>query len=294
MSIKFPTTPMSEGGPRLSREWVQWLQNPQILSLFIAETLGITSGGTGTSQVPTDGQILIGDEGGYILSNLTGIGITVTNIPGEVIVSLKDTGVIAGTYGSSTQAIHATFNSQGQALSVTNVNIAFNSSLLVGTTTNDNAAAGIVGEYISSTVTSGAPVSLTTTVTANVTHVSLTGGDWDVTGNVDYNPGATISVSQFLQGSSTVSATLGAQDSYTNKVQPSFAPMNVFSETLPVVRYSLAAAANVFLIVRAAFSGGTAGNHWGTSWSTHWGNSWTGSGAAPMTAFGTLRARRVR
>ena len=53
---------------------------------------------------------------------------------------------------------------------------------LAGVTTNSNAAAGIVGEYISSSIASGSAVSLTTGVSANVTSISLTAGDWEVYG----------------------------------------------------------------------------------------------------------------
>jgi len=51
---------------------------------------------------------------------------------------------------------------------------------LIGTTTNDNAAAGQVGEYVSSTITGGASVALTPGVATNITSISLTAGDWDV------------------------------------------------------------------------------------------------------------------
>lgn len=53
-----------------------------------------------------------------------------------------------------------------------------------GTATNDDAAAGNVGEYISSEIANASAVALTNNVAANVTSISLTAGDWDVWGNI--------------------------------------------------------------------------------------------------------------
>ena len=65
------------------------------------------------------------------------------------------------------------------------------SSSLVGTTTNDSAAAGVVGQYISSYVSA---TSVPTTNTwGDLTSVSLTAGDWDVTVRMEFvQNGATI------------------------------------------------------------------------------------------------------
>lgn len=55
---------------------------------------------------------------------------------------------------------------------------------LGGTTTNDNAETGRIGEYVSSNVAAASAVSLANNVAKNVTSISLTAGDWDVSGNV--------------------------------------------------------------------------------------------------------------
>lgn len=67
--------------------------------------------------------------------------------------------------------------------------IAFSStSGVIGTTTNDDAAAGSVGEMISSVIQDASAVSLTTTTIANITSISLTAGDWDIYGNATFIP----------------------------------------------------------------------------------------------------------
>ena len=53
---------------------------------------------------------------------------------------------------------------------------------IIGTTTNDDAAAGKIGEYQSAGIGFGSAISLTTATPANVTSISLTAGDWDVSG----------------------------------------------------------------------------------------------------------------
>jgi hypothetical protein len=142
---------------------------------------------------------------------------------------------------------------------------------LVGTPTNDSARAGDVGEIISSTIAVGSGVSLTNNTAVNVTSISLTAGDWDVTGVVDVNLGATSTVS-YLQGSvSTTSATLGPQDSGFSNPYAIAAGLGVdASEVLPTSRLSLAVTTTVYLVAQCGFAISTA------------------------KAYGTIRARRVR
>ena len=64
---------------------------------------------------------------------------------------------------------------------------------VIGTGTNDNAAAGIVGEFITATVAVGGAVALVTATANTVTSITLTPGDWDMSATIDYNlTGATV------------------------------------------------------------------------------------------------------
>lgn len=139
---------------------------------------------------------------------------------------------------------------------------------IVGTTTNDNANAGSVGEFLTNT-TSG--TSLTTGTAANATSVSLTAGDWDVECISQFviNAGTTTTI--ILTGVSTTSATFGAFQQ--NQVVAGIsATSGTGSVTLcsPVVRISIAGTTTVFAIASSTFSGGTS------------------------TVNGFIRARRVR
>lgn len=140
---------------------------------------------------------------------------------------------------------------------------------ILGTTTNDAATAGNIGEYITGTIASGSAVALTTTTTADVTSISLTAGDWDVTGVVDYAM-ASATATNFQLGISTTSATLGAQDTYVQKPFAFAGSSATLGDNAPTVRVSISGTTTVYLVAQATFSGGS------------------------IAAYGTIRARRLR
>ena len=118
---------------------------------------------------------------------------------------------------------------------------AHSGALHTGTATNDNAAAGIIGEWIESFVS----LSLTT-ATMNITSIALTAGDWDLSACVNYN--GSKANSRLTLGISLVSATF--EGSYGKEKN-----MNLVSSTssfgsaeIPRLRKSLAAAATVYLV----------------------------------------------
>lgn len=126
---------------------------------------------------------------------------------------------------------------------------------LKGTTTNDNAATGYIGEYVSSTVASGSAITLTNATAANVTSLSLTAGDWDVSGVITFNGAVTGSYS--TAGISTTSA---AHQAYPNSVDSPYLPTAAAnaSTVVPAIRISVASTTTVYLVALEAFSAGTA------------------------------------
>lgn len=127
-----------------------------------------------------------------------------------------------------------------------------------GTTTNDNATPGTVGEYVSAQQIAGVP--LTTATPANITSISLTPGDWDVGGNCYLS--ATSGGTTFATAISIVSAALPP---------PATAPVFGFAQIQTAggfaaamclatgsVRISIAAATTVFLVASVTFPAGTA------------------------------------
>lgn len=139
---------------------------------------------------------------------------------------------------------------------------------IVGTTTNNNANAGSFGEYVTN---SASGVSLTTATTANITSVSLTAGDWDVSGAVTYSPAGSTTVSALTTGISTTSATLPSNNTGGyNLLALSFTTGATQVHGTQDVRISIAGTTTVYLVAQAQF------------------------GVSTMTANGFIRARRVR
>jgi hypothetical protein len=127
-----------------------------------------------------------------------------------------------------------------------------------GTATNDNAAAGNIGEYISASVAAGSAVPLTNNVPANVTSMSLTAGDWDVWGNITFAPaGGTVTTGLFGSINTTSAAfpVLPGTGAYVGLT----VSQTGGGGTLPVgqTRVSLAATTTVFLVAQSGFSAGT-------------------------------------
>ena len=94
---------------RPSLEWLMWLMNPSFISVNIGGGLPVTSGGTGLTTIPTNGQLLIGNGTGYTLNTLGyGSGISVTNGLGTITVA--NTGVLSNIAGSGISVSSATGN----------------------------------------------------------------------------------------------------------------------------------------------------------------------------------------
>lgn len=140
-----------------------------------------------------------------------------------------------------------------------NTQIATTAFVRTATATNNNASAGQVGEYISSTVLIGSAVSLTNNTAANITSISLTAGDWDVCGTISDNPAGS-TVSQYTAGwISTTSATQptipnsGAFFSFSATRSAGLA----MTASVGTTRLSLATTTTVYLSVIAGFTTST-------------------------------------
>lgn len=139
---------------------------------------------------------------------------------------------------------------------------------IVGVTTNNDAAAGVVGEFLSGTATG---IALTSTVTSNVCSVSLTAGDWQVSGSVAFAVAGGASCTYQSIGLSSTSATLGTLGAENNTFAEISDVPNLagFIYNVGVMRFNLSSTTTVYLVANCTF-GGT------------------------LTADGYISARRVR
>jgi hypothetical protein len=127
---------------------------------------------------------------------------------------------------------------------------------VLGTATNDDAAAGYVGEYISSTILTGAEVALTANTPTNVTSISLTAGDWDVEGLACWTAG---SGTQAINALSWVSSTSASIPTKPNAGAMTQMIGLTFTNGVPQLptgsqRVSLSATTTLYLSVFATFS----------------------------------------
>ena len=145
-----------------------------------------------------------------------------------------------------------------------------------GTATNDSAAAGYVGEFVSANVGPGSAVGLTYSTLAAITSLSLTAGDWDVWGVINYT-GTSTTVLQVAttQINTSVALTPLGSTERTDTGWNSAGGSGVFlnddmSQLVGPTRISVATTTTVYLITRANFITST------------------------CSAYGTLAARRAR
>ena len=213
----------------------------------------------------TSGTKLTSSDMWLIVNNTTGAYTVTVKLAGQGVDSATGTGVLIP---------QSTSNGGGVLVfsdGYTDVWMQ-NTQAIQGTTTNDNAQAGRLGEYVSSTIATGSSVSLTSGTTANITSISLTAGDWEVTGVVDYTFAATTSFTTLKFGISTTTATLGAQDTFGAFVAPASVPTAAADMAMgtPVIRLSLASTTTVYLVTSATFTVST------------------------LKAYGSIIARRMR
>lgn len=262
-------------------------------NVFQINGVGITANtGTGSNVLATSPALTtpnIGVATATSINNLTITSSTGTlTIAAAKVVTLNNTLTLAGT-DSTTITFQGTDTYVGRATTDTFTNKTFNSSATgnvlqvsgvtvssgqyPGTATNDSATAGNVGQLISASVAAGSAISLTNNAPANVTSISLTAGDWDISAAGMWTFGATTTVSDFFCSVSTTSAT---QDLTVGKnAQWSFNALVVGANssptlTIPTTQISLSGTTTVYLVATAGF------------------------GVSTAAVFGIIRARRVR
>lgn len=205
-----------------------------------ATTVGKINGVALGSTTATSGNLLIGSGTAWVTHGLTG-DLTLSNAGAAVVTQINGVGLGSTTatsgnllIGSGTQWVtHAlsgdlTVGSTGTT-TVAKVNgVAYGTSpatntlplvtaantvtytatsQIPGTATNDDATTANIGSFVTSTVLIASEVALATGVAKDVTSISLTAGDWDVWGGIDYDANAATVITRFTGWISATSAT---------------------------------------------------------------------------------------
>jgi hypothetical protein len=226
---------------------------------------GLTAGTVTTNANLTGAVTSVGNAaslGSFTSANLRG-ALTDETGTGFAYFQGGDIGTPSAGVGTNLTALNASNLSSG-TLPAARTNGHMN-----GTATNDNAAAGEVGEYVTASQLSSQ--SLTTGNGLTLTSISLTAGDWDVTGFMQFSSAGTTTVSDFAVSLSTTTNTLDlsldrfAQMSWNASVIPGTVGL-----TTGTSRFSLSSTTTVYVVGRAIF------------------------GTSTATATGMIRARRAR
>lgn len=126
---------------------------------------------------------------------------------------------------------------------------------IVGTTTNNNANAGAVGEYIVADRLTN--VAMSNGVSINITSISLTAGDWDVNGGIYVVFSAAVGVSVIGSVSLTSGTIGGGLPAYNGYCQLNAPSMTNVALQTGTARMSLAATTTVYLVAYSNFGSGT-------------------------------------
>lgn len=137
---------------------------------------------------------------------------------------------------------------------------------ITGVTNGTDAAAGSVGEFVTAT---GASTGLTTGTSVNLTSISLTAGDWQVDGVIEFVAAAGTTPTSLRVDINNTSATPGTFEKST-LMGNTFNTQSVSRIGSPVVRFNISATTTIYLIATATFASGS------------------------MTGQGYIKARRIR
>jgi hypothetical protein len=162
---------------------------------------------------------------------------------------------------SSANLASAVTDETGSGLLVFATSPTITTPRIVGVTNGSDATAGDVGEFLSVTVLAGAAVSLSSTVTANITSLSLGAGDFDVTGNCVWQGTASTSWTQIdgqINSSSAAFASFPASGAAMRHSTAALVSSGPFAHSLGQRRFSSSGAQTAYLNASATFSVSTA------------------------------------
>ncbi len=222
-----------------------------VINTSAINTIAITSNGTATNSNINGSTLFSGSASAVSI----GMGNAIVFADNVVITSNPNTITGAGTinysgtnYGTSSFGINTTTVNRGY----------FDGGQYVGTNTNTTLTAGVIGEQIRSAIAIGSAITLSNTVVANVTSISLTPGIWDVTGIVSFSGTLTGTAYSMGLGKTSASFTGVAFGDNGTTTPTSSTATSDNSLTVPVWRLPLSVTTPVYLLALADFTVGTA------------------------------------
>ncbi len=168
---------------------------------------------------------------------------------GQVFVSIVDANVgnalpTAPASNTNWQFLF-TYNSNGNGL------------VLPGSLTNDAAASGVVGEWVEANTISGGSIGLSGVYT-NITSISLTPGDWDVSATAGISPGTAGTITEMQMaisknsGNTTTDQVVGNNQLAMTKAVPN---VSDGAGSIPTYRVSLATTTTYYVKMEVQYTG---------------------------------------
>ena len=262
--------PITTGVSGLGTNVASFLASPTSTNLASALTDETGTGPNVFANSPTLVTPVLGIPSSGTLTNCTGlpVGTGISGL-GTGVSNFLITPSSANLAGALTDETGSGANVFATTPSITTPNIT--NPNIIGTTAIGNAAAGSVGEYVTNGINQGSAIGTTTGVTNNVVTISLTAGDWDISGSVGFIPAATTSITQYIGSWSTTSATLGGLGQQIFVSTPAQVwGANASYISLPQCRLNISSTTTVYLVANSTFTVST------------------------MGIFGNISARRVR
>lgn len=176
---------------------------------------------------------------------------------------MSDPGLPGSGQAAGFQAQFGTFLQLLTKIALNMPSVPISAGQYPGTTTNDNAAAGNIGEYPNSSVPVGSAVSLVSATPKDVASIPLTAGDWNVESLIAFNSASGTTTFSLLRGwTSLVSATLPTDftngGGFSSNLYPSTLAMS--ADVVLAIgrqRVSVAAPTIAFLSAEAIFATST-------------------------------------
>lgn len=233
----------------------------------LATTSGSVSSVSGTANriTSTGGTTPVIDiSASYVgQSSITTLGTITTGVWNGTTVAIANGGTGITSFGTGVQtALGQNVTGSGGivlATAPTLTQVTFSTtSGIIGTTTNNNAAAGSVGEYQETVLlSSGSLVSLSSGTATNIVQLtSLGAGDWDVWGTwcLDVAGASSMAVATgWISSTSATAPDLAFQSRLEDQT------LNNSDVCLPIAarRFSLASPTTIYMSMLASYTGGT-------------------------------------